>query len=407
MPAENGAHAARTGAASAAAGPRWLGWAVAFGVATLLTLFFPLQHHIADLAHAAVARRLGERPPPVQTWMQRLPREALAWYGWLGVAAVTYVLSRRYPLLGPRRNRHLAIHVPAALVLTALLTVVLVLVQPPGLPWKGITFGETVLLVYLRYFGTWLLLYAGIVGVQHAVLYYRAYESRAMQASQLEARLANAQLDALKMQLDPHFLFNTLNTISSLMFRDVYAAQEMIVRLSGLLRTSLESSARHEVPLEDELAFLDQYVEIQKVRFRDRLTLVYDVDDAARRMLVPRLILQPLVENAIRHGIGDTAGAGRIEVRAHAEDGTRLVLEVLDSGRGTAAMAEEGRAGGIGLKNTRTRLRQLYGPNAALVFRDVEPHGVAVRVELPARAAADSAPVVPTALYTPINGHRM
>ena len=363
---------------------RHVGWVFAIAGAVALTLFMPTQHYLADLVTARVARQHGATPPPIAPWSGRLLGEAAGWLGFLLISAVSYQLAKRFPLIGPRKYRNLGVHLPAAFVLVGLLSAGLLVAAPPQLPWAEVSFVDRMGIVALRYFGTFLMLYAGILGVQHAALYYRAYQTREMQTTALESQLANAQLDVLKMQLQPHFLFNTLNTIASLLYKDIGGAQRMIVRLSDLLRLSLESSTSHEVSLEEEVQFLEQYVEIQRVRFQDRLTVEYEIDEECRRLLVPRLILQPLVENSIRHGIGESARSAQIEVAAFCEGG-RLVLEVRDNGSGLASVVNRGNAPGIGIRNTRARLKQLYGSEQSMSFYDVQPRGLTARIEIPAR----------------------
>jgi len=197
---------------------------------------------------------------------------------------------------------------------------------------------------------------------------------------ELEVRLSQAKLQALQMQLNPHFLFNTLHAISALMHQDVDAAERMLTRLSDLLRYALESTEAHEVPLKKEIEFLQRYLEIEQTRFGDRLQVRMEIDPAALDAQVPNLILQPLVENAIRHGIEPHAQAGLVELRARAENGT-LELIVQDNGKGSAKSAPAGF--GLGLSNTRARLEQLYGAEHRLEIGDAESGGFRVRICVP------------------------
>jgi two-component system LytT family sensor kinase len=219
-----------------------------------------------------------------------------------------------------------------------------------------------------------------LVGLSHALDYYRKYQERELKATQLEARLAQAQLQALKMQLQPHFLFNTLHAISALVHKDVEAADRMITRLSEFLRITLDSVGVQEVALKTELESLDKYLEIEQVRFGSRLTVVRSVAPEALDLLVPNLILQPLVENAVRHSIAPRAAGGRIEILARREDGD-LVIDVLDDGVGE-------RAGpfreGVGLTNTRARLQALYGVKQSMELRSESGAGFRVRLSIPA-----------------------
>jgi two-component system, LytTR family, sensor kinase len=227
----------------------------------------------------------------------------------------------------------------------------------------------------------YLLVYFAIVAVLHAVAFYEKYSERELKASRLETQLALAQLQVLKMQLHPHFLFNTLNAISALMHRDVEAADRMIAQLSDLLRLSLDKDDRHEVPLRNELEFLNRYLEIEKIRFRDRLAVELDIDAECMDAQVPKLMLQPLVENSIRYGVAMRSAAGNVTVKARRK-GNRMLLEVSDDGPGLPSNGKSLREG-VGLANTRARLEQLYGAEHRFELRDGQPSGLQVYMEIP------------------------
>jgi LytS/YehU family sensor histidine kinase len=241
---------------------------------------------------------------------------------------------------------------------------------------------------YLMEYPNDVMWYAVIVTFVYLFDEYRESRDHEVRTAQLEARLAQAQLHALRLQLQPHFLFNTLNTISSVLYDDPRTADEMIARLSELLRATLRTSGRQEVTLEEELWFLDLYVDIMRARFDEKLVVALDVDPAAREALVPQLLLQPLVENAIKHGAGPRATAS-IDVRAR-RDGDGLVLEVRDHGPGLGADASP--AGhGVGLTNTMERLERLYGAGHGLTFREADGGGLSVGIRIPFRSAAADA----------------
>jgi LytS/YehU family sensor histidine kinase len=235
-------------------------------------------------------------------------------------------------------------------------------------------------LVAARFFT--FLIYWGIVIGQHAFAYYQKFHERELHAAELETRLTQARLQALQMQLNPHFLFNTLNAISSLMHKDVEAADRMIVQLSDLLRYALESTEAQEVPLRQELDFLDRYLDIQRARFGERLVICHEVEAETLTARVPNLVLQPLVENAIQHGLEPRARAGQIVLRARRRD-EALEVEVQDNGVGLANGATP--TEGIGLSNTRARLEQLYGSRQRLDFLDAPGGGLVVRIRIPWR----------------------
>ena len=247
--------------------------------------------------------------------------------------------------------------------------------------------------LFTGYLASWFTLdaivYCMLLAVYHALVYYRVSQDRALRASQLEARLAQAQLQVLRMQLQPHFLFNTLHTISALMHRDVKRADSMIAALSDLLRMSLRSVGVQEVELREEIDFLQRYLEIMSLRFGDRLTVALDIDEGVLDARVPTLLLQPLVENALRHGFGDGMRAGQVRVRV-APDGDMLRCEVVDNGRGLPAGATRE---GVGISNTRARLRHLYGERFSLELKANAGGGARVSLAIPyhplERTAAD------------------
>jgi two-component system, LytTR family, sensor kinase len=224
------------------------------------------------------------------------------------------------------------------------------------------------------------LIYWLLVGLSHALDNYRKYQERELRATQLEARLAQAQLQALKMQLQPHFLFNTLHAISALVHMDVEAADRMITRLSEFLRITLDSVGVQEVALKTELESLDKYLEIEQVRFGSRLMVMRSVSPDVLDLLVPNLILQPLVENAVRHSIAARAAGGRVEIRARREKDA-LVLDVLDDGPGAPAGSFRE---GVGLTNTRARLETLYGKTQTMDLYSDPGDGFRVRLSIPA-----------------------
>src|SRR5688500_13953398 len=217
-----------------------------------------------------------------------------------------------------------------------------------------------------------------------------SYFRQARDREQLEARLARAQLQTLKLQLQPHFLFNTLITITPLNSVDPRVAERMVSRLSELLRLSLRNAVEQEAPLSRDLELLEHYVEIQQIRFHDRLTVTLEVAPDAMHALVPNFILQPLVENAIRHGIGPRAAPGHVDVRAYRENGS-LHLRVADNGVGARARRSEPAGEGIGLGNTKARLEHLYGTDHAFSAHDGTEGGFVVDIVIPFRPRAEAA----------------
>jgi hypothetical protein len=213
--------------------------------------------------------------------------------------------------------------------------------------------------------------------------HYREARARELATAELQTRLAQAQLENLRLQLHPHFLFNTLNTISSVMYDDLEKADAMMTRLSDLLRRTMHPTKSQEVPLREELSLLELYVDLMRARFGDDLAVAIDVDDDARDGLVPQLILQPFVENSIRHGSNPSSGRVDITVSARRENGS-LLLQVRDRGAGAAGARTEG----IGLSNSAGRLESLYGDAQQLVLQNADDGGFSATVRLPFHTSA-------------------
>jgi two-component system, LytTR family, sensor kinase len=225
-------------------------------------------------------------------------------------------------------------------------------------------------------------IYLPLVVVGLSISYYRRFKNKELRASQLATELAHAQLQALKNQLQPHFLFNTMNSISALMFTDVQAADKMMSRLSDFLRMTLDSEATQETTLGTELEFVDGYLQIEKIRFGDRLSLTEEIDPATLDARVPHLLLQPIVENAIRHGISHNCGEGRIHIVSR-HDNQYLYLAISDNGPGFSASGNGDRGDGIGLTTTRKRLQALYGEAQQVEIHNAPSSGVEVCVRIP------------------------
>ena len=225
--------------------------------------------------------------------------------------------------------------------------------------------------------------YAMAIVLNCARKYYRESRERALRASQLETKLVEAQLKTLQQQLHPHFLFNTLHAISALMHKDVNAAERTLIRLSDLLRLTLERLGQKEVTLDAELDFLRKYLEIERTRFADRLVVRYDVQPEAGSVLVPTLLLQPLVENAIKHGVARRSGVGHIDISAR-RDHDKLVMEVRDDGVGLSEDSLTALQKGIGVSTTRARLKHQFGADYRFEFHRLS-QGLAVVVAVPWR----------------------
>ena len=316
----------------------------------------------------------------------------LTWLAWAPLTPVIVWLARRFSLLGGGWKRSVLVHVPAFLICSALHSAAAVAITLSVKPWDNMGYPTTFWPRFLSRmqgsFGGDLLVYGGIVGVYYAIDYYRKYREREFVASQLETQLAQAQLDSLRMQLHPHFLFNTLNGIVGLV-RDNKntAAVNMLVGLSDLLRHTLEHSSRHEVELREEINFIKLYLSIQEMRFSDRLQVKLDIDPATIKAMVPNLILQPLTENALRHGFGRSADSGLVGISSAIEDG-HLRLTVYDNGAGLPDDWQLKGSAGIGLANTAARLQQLYDDNHQFDIRNRHGSGVEVVIVMPLRISS-------------------
>ena len=312
-------------------------------------------------------------------------RASVIWLVWAAVwAALTPIalrLAARFPLERPNVLRAIAIHCVASAA-CALANLALFALAAPVI---GATQVEpTWLGTFSRLLSTTLLLnlpvYWLIVAAAHVERLVRAAREKDRRQLRLEAQLADARLQTLRAQLQPHFLFNSLNTISVLMHENVDSAERILLRLSALLRRSLDDHEAHEVTLGEEIGFLESYLEIEQARFGGRLSYRVLVPDHLLEAQVPTLILQPLVENALRHGIAMRAGPGRVEIKAH-QHGDFLLLSVSDDGRGLPQATTER----VGLANTRARLHLLYADRQRFEVRNSDDGGVIAEIELPWR----------------------
>jgi hypothetical protein len=318
------------------------------------------------------------------TWRHCLTWKLGAWYIWGLLCPLIFWLCRRIPLTRGSWPRAVAAHVVCALLVTSLhvaiyatWTSLTVPLHFAGPGWQG-----AVMNVFHTTFSWELLGYAGIVIAFYALHYARRHRDGQMHAARLEAQLARAQLDALRMQLHPHFLFNTLNAITALVRDDPSGAEDMVTRLSDLLRLALDKSDAADVPLREELEFVRKYLDIQCVRFGDRLEVNMDIDPETLDVPVPTFILQPIVENAVRHGLQAEQRQCRVRVVSKRE-GDMLVLEVHDTGPGLDRAASGPARRGIGIANTRARLEQVYGPRAQFDLRAGVPRGCVATVRVP------------------------
>jgi two-component system, LytTR family, sensor kinase len=347
-----------------------------FGAATVLGSFSTLQaYRLSTLSMTSGM--------PVEIGRLLLLNLAL-WYVAAAITPIVFRLSDRYAL-EDRRRAALGAHTVAAFVFSIVHVACMLSVR--ALLWPGMSHPYTVAWTtyaqrqYLTNLDWTLMTYAAIAGLSYALRFQRESHGRAITAAYLEARLAEARLKTLEAELHPHFLFNTLHAISTLIHVQPEAADRMISRLSDLLRITFARTGAARIPLQEELEFLQKYLEIEQTRFQDRLTVSYEIDPDTLDAEVPRMILQPIVENAIKHGIAPRSGPGTIQIVAAREDG-ELRLEVRDNGPGLTGSARARLRSGIGLSNTRDRLECLYGTNHGLAFVE-SGQGLTVQMHFP------------------------
>ncbi len=321
-------------------------------------------------------------------WFQALTLEAIYWLPFLVLTPVLLAAVRRFPIGGPHTRGNVAWHLAVMLVIGVVQVAVsselqidaTAIVRPTVdvARYRHSVWLATPGLLITAFWKYWV-----FVGVSTAFDSHRRLRDREVRAAQLEAQLATAQLQALKAQLHPHFLFNTLHSISMLNFVDVEAANRILVQLSDLLRLALDRAGALDVKLAEEVDFLERYLAIEQVRFEDRLKVRVDVDETVREAAVPNLILQPLVENALRHGIAPYSGAGRLAIRARRGlSPNTLVLEVEDDGPGLPLNWSMTSGAGVGLANVRDRLNAANGDRATLDLISTQ-QGVLARIVLP------------------------
>jgi sensor histidine kinase YesM len=346
-------------------------WLIAFVLWTLLAFLSAAGAHVY----------LASSGQPV-SWTQLLAWNICISFVWSMLTPVVYELSRRYSFDRASWKLSLPIHVAASVALAFVGAVAIVAISPlvtwtkePTVPFFAHVLSRTFMDIQRYWY---------VLLITQAIAFYGKYQERQLLSSQLEAQLARAQLEVLKIQLEPHFLFNTLNSIASLARHDGPAAEHMTLQLADLLRMSLDGVGVHEVPLHQELTFLQKYIDIQQVRFHDRLRVEHEIDSRTLDTLVPNLILQPLVENAIRHGISPRRAPGLIRISSW-RDHDDVWMEIRDDGvgftRGRGVMPPEG----VGLRNTRGRLRQLYNEDHAMVLEDAPGGGCTVKIRVPYR----------------------
>lgn len=305
----------------------------------------------------------------------------IQWYTWAALAPTVFRLAERYPVRAPFRLRGLGAQLMVSMGVTFLAMVIGAMVstvfEPSG-------FGQQLWYFLAQHFATGLLTYWALFAIHQAIHFHAEKARREVEASRLATELAQSRLLALKSQLQPHFLFNTLHAIITLLDEDKVSAEDMLLRLSELLRAFLEDYDGQEISLRQELTLIELYLGIQRTRFKDRLTTQIYIAPDTLDCAVPSLILQPIVENAIRHGIGQRVGSDNIEIESRRE-GDALCIDVRNRNSTLTAGPTAVAGHGIGLSNTRLRLQELYGDAAQVRLEMIFPEGVVCRIRIPFR----------------------
>ncbi len=345
-------------------------WLAITGVFTFLAVYFLLRTVMVQASRGLTVNW------PVQLL------ETTGWYIWALITPFILKLSSKYPLQRRRFLKHFTIHFIAFASSWFFATLAMIAVR-----WAA-NLGQYGFLEMLpagvarSSFSLDIICYSTIVAIESALRYYRRFEKEKIRAAKLSTQLGRARLQALKMQLHPHFLFNALNSLSELMQEDSAAAQQMIENLDKFLRLTMKSRHVHEIPFEEELEFLKCYLAIEHVRFQNRLNIKMDIEPQILKVPVPNLVLQPIVENAIRHGIAPRKTPGQIEIRAMKNNGM-LKVSVKDNGPGLSKSQRKVIPGGLGLSNTRERLTQLYGDGHRFEMINAPEGGLIVTLEIP------------------------
>jgi two-component system, LytTR family, sensor kinase len=354
---------------------------------TLIGITFTLNYYLFSDHYVAIFRE----PPSL---MQMLIWELPYWFLWAAFSPIVFWLTRRFPLERGRLLINSGVHAVACVALSLIHRVAYLIVGwllHVAVYRRLASISSVFGFLLLFNLPTGFMSYGTVLLVGYAIDYYRRYQDEELKISRLQAELAQtqlqvtqAQLQSLKMQLQPHFLFNTLNSISTLLDEDVEAADEMLARLGDFLRLTLDNSGAQEVTLQEELEFLRCYLEIEQVRFQDRLTVQMQIDPETLEAMVPNLILQPIVENAIRHGVIEGVGKGHIEVHSSRTNGS-LRLRVTDNGPGLRSVHQSNQPNkqGLGFSLTRERLQRLYSDSQQFRLQDAPGGGLQVTLEIP------------------------
>lgn len=356
---------------------RWRKWGAYFVLWSIPALAAVSYYHLNRIVTAQ----------PVE-WIYGLVSTLPWWYLWAILTPLVLAVAKRFPIERASWAQRVGmVYVPLMLFLLAIHAAVSLML----FRWAGIHDTMNMALLEVHFTSRMhvnALAFWTMLGFYHAFDYARKYQVQQQEASTLELQLAQANLRALKMQLNPHFLFNTLHSVAALVRKNENkTAVNMLGRLGEFLRIALENQGIQQVPLKEELDFLGRYLEIEKIRFQDRLDVEIQVDLALLELYVPNLILQPIVENAIHHGVAPNSETGLITIKAYRE-GDRLIMQVRDNGPGLSSNSSKRK--GVGLSNTEERLQRLYGQEQHIKFESFPGEGLLVEISIPAETTPSS-----------------
>ena len=359
---------------------RRIDWRVVFGFFVVLTICLFFYRQLDYVAY-------GEHRPPLLTFLE----EAIGCMAGFAIFPAAYFVAVRFPLLSREWRRNLLVQLLALCFISVVHTSLIAAFRALLFPLFGfgfVSYGYLPVRYPMEFAHLFIFYWVGV-----ALIYFfheiRFAREREVRQARLEASLSEAQVENLRLQLEPHFLFNALNAISAAIYDNPRVADEMIGRLSELLRQLLKSERSQQVPLAREIELLQLYLHLMQARFEHRLQVSIQVDESVRRAFVPQLILQPLVENAIRHGIDPVTFNVDIEIQARSEAG-KIFLAIRDHGPGFEPEVTAG--GGIGIRNTRQRLEQLFGKEHSFVTRNARDGGAVVELAFPFSSVSDEAP---------------
>ena len=346
---------------------------IILGIATFLSIIFTFDKYIISnyIRGGSV------------TFTEAAAWSVATWYVFALLTIPLLKFVKQFPLQKKAPAARIILYFFASIIFSMAHTTTTYLIWFKRLGFK-VVFSEDFILQLISHYAFNLIIFSSVIGLYYLIEYYRIYHERELRTAELKALLSQTKLQVLKMQIQPHFLFNTLNGIAALMYEDVNKAHTMLSRLSDLLRIALESTESQEITLRKEMTFLMSYLDIQEMRFQDRLQIKLNISPETLNLLVPNMILQPFVENVFIHGFEPLGNKCKIEISAQIKDNS-LILQISDNGPGLPESENIDENNGIGISNTRKRLHQLYGEDFTIEFANNANAGMRVTMVIPHR----------------------